>query len=202
VFKKFLLIAALAFSTSAFSATIDTSGLSDAQIAELKSQAAAVIAKNAKEATGVKSEDISAMTSLASTWGTQAAQAAEGFARAISIAARELGVTVNDFLKTDAGRLTAILIIWKVAGASLVKILYAMLFVIVGQVIARVIYKRLFVKEFKEVQYESFFGMFKGTKLVPVPKGFSGLREDGEWLAFVLMLVASFGSLIIGGIII
>lgn len=207
MFRKFIAVVALTLCVStsyAGQTTIDTSGLSDAAIAELKAQAAKAVAAQAKEASGlpVSVENTGVMMSLASTWGTQAAQAAEGFARAISIAARELGVTVNEFLKTDAGKLTAALIIWKVAGASIVNILYGMMFITVGLTITRIIYKRLFTKEYQTVEYSRFGGFFKGTKLLRVPKNIGELRSDGEWLAFWVMIILCMGTMLIGGAII
>jgi hypothetical protein len=194
--RNALAVMALVFCTASFAAqtNIDTTGLSDAQVAELKAHAAKVVADAAKPA----ADNPGAVMTLAATWGQQAAQAAEGFARAISLAAKELGVTVNEFLKTDAGKLTAALIIWKVAGAAIVKMLWAMLFMVVGQVIARVIYKRLFTKEYKSVEYSYFGGLFKGTKLVRVPKTIAELHGDGEWLMLWIMIAASLGSLLIG----
>lgn len=38
------------------------------------------------------------------------------FAKAIGVAAKEFGVAVNDFLETDAGKLTAVFIGWQVLG--------------------------------------------------------------------------------------
>lgn len=198
-----LALAVCVISTPAYSLQIDSSGLTDAQMAQLKAQAAKIASDNAvQKSAGVTKEDIGAVTTLASTWGTQAAQAAEGFARAITIAAKELGVTVNDFLKTDAGKLTAALIVWKVAGAAFVKIIYAMLFVTIGQTIAIIIYRRLFLKGYEKVEYKRFFGMFEGTKMVRIPKGFNQLDRDGEWFAFWVMLIVSIGSLLIGAALI
>jgi hypothetical protein len=44
---------------------------------------------------------------------------AQEWARALGIAATELGIAVDTFLDTDAGKLTAALIIWQVAGESI-----------------------------------------------------------------------------------
>lgn len=208
MFKKYIAIAAMCLSFGAFAGqtTVDTSGLSDAQVAELKAHAAKIVADAANAQAGnvvgaIAANPSTAMT-IAATWGTQAAQAAEGFAKALGIAAKELGVTVNDFLHTDAGKLTALLIIWKVAGAAIMHMAFGMLFILVGQIIARVIYTKLFTKGYEKVEYSRFGGFFKGTKLVRVPKGFHDLDNDGEWLAFWLMLIVSMGSLLIGAIII
>lgn len=208
--RNFMATVALAlFAATSFagSTAVDTSGLSEAQIAELKAHAAKIVADAAKQAdpsTVVQqaASNPGAAVTLAATWGQQAATAAEGFAKALGIAAKELGVTVNDFLHTDAGKLTAALIIWKVVGASVAKILYALLFVTVGMFIARMVYMRLFTKGYEKVEYSRFGGFFKGTKLIRIPKGFHDLENDGEWLAFWVMILASIGSLIIGAVII
>ena len=185
MFRKFLVGIALslcALSAMSTQVTVDVGNLSDAQVAELKATAARAVADASKgEAPG-------ASITMAATWGQQAATAAEGFARALGIAAKELGVTVNDFLHTDAGKITAVLIIWKVAGATAVKMMYGSLVVTVGLTIVRVIYMRLFTKEYKEVQYSRLFGMFTGTKLVRIPKSFGDLKNDGEWLVVWVML--------------
>ena len=205
MFRNF--IAAMVFSlvaATSFAAQtqIDTSGLSEAQIAELNAKAALAVAEAAANANAPAVKDPGALVTLAATWGPQMAAAAEGFAKALGIAARELNITVNDFLKSDAGKLTAILIIWKVAGTAAVKMLYTVFFVIVAQIVARVVYVRLFTKDYEKVEYSRFGGFFKGTKMVRVPKGFHDLSNDGEWLAFWVMIILSIGSLVVGAIIV
>lgn len=199
MFKKLIIAFVLLISFNAFSAqtNIDTSGLSDAQVAELKAHAAKIVADTATQASGGNiTQNPSAALTIAATWGTQAAQAAEGFARAFSIAARELGVTVNDFLNTDAGKLTAALIIWKVAGAALTHLMFGCVFFIVGMSIVRVIYTRLFTAEFRSVEYSWLGGFFMGTKIIRVPKGFSGFKTEGEWLAFWIMIISTGATLL------
>ena len=188
MFRKFLVGIALslcALSAMSTQVTVDVGNLNEAQVAELKATAARAVADASK---GEAPVSPGTSITMAATWGQQAATAAEGFARALGIAAKELGVTVNDFLHTDAGKITAVLIIWKVAGATAVKMMYGSLFVTVGLTIVRVIYMRLFTKEYKEVQYSRLFGMFTGTKLVRIPKSFGDLHNDGEWMAVWVML--------------
>lgn len=200
MFRKFVATMALALcAATAFAGqtAVDTSGLSEAQIAEIKAIAAQKVADAAKPATA---ENITAGVTLAATWGTQAAQAAEGFAKAMGIAAKELNVSINDFLKSDAGKLTAVLIIWKVAGTGLIKLLYGAFFVATGLIIARVIYLRLFTKGYEKVEYSQFGGLFKGTKMIRVPKAIHELEEEGEWLMLWAMIVIALGSIALGGI--
>ena len=198
MFRKILIgltLAVAALSAYAGATQIDTSGLTEAQVAELKAHAARAVADAAKKETGVDINNASAVLSFASTWGQQASAAAEGFARALGIAARELGVTVNDFLHTDAGKLTAMLIIWKVAGAAVMKSLYGVLFITIGLTVIRNIFQRLFTLEYKEVQYSRLFGAFTGTKLIRVPKNFGQLDRDGEWFVFCVLVVATIAIL-------
>jgi len=147
----------------------------------------------------VKPESITAGVTLAATWGNQLAAAAEGFAKALGIAAKELNVTINDFLKSPAGILTAIVIIWKVAGTTILKMMYGTLFVVVGLTMVRVVYKRLFTKEMKEVPYSYLWGAISGTKLVRVPKSIQDLKTDGEWLAFWVMIGLTVLTVALGG---
>lgn len=196
-------LALCATATMAGSVNLDTSGLTDAQVAELKAHAAKVVAEAAKKADGSDivakaTENPGAAMTLAATWGQQAAAAAEGFAKALGIAAKELNVTINDFLKSDAGKLTAAVIIWKVAGASILKMLYGTLFLTVGLTMVRVLYLRLFTAEYVKVEYSRFGGFFKGTKLVRVPKTIGNLRTDGEWLTLWIMLVLTVAVMLVG----
>jgi hypothetical protein len=192
MFRKMFAALALLCASTAFAAstTIDTTGLSDAQIAELKAHAAQAVAAQAKgeAAQTAPTKDVGTAVTLAATWGQQAAAAAEGFAKAMGIAARELNVTINDFLKSDAGKLTALVIIWKVAGAAILKALYGTVFLTFGILLVRTIYLRLFTAGYEKVEYSRFGGFFKGTKLVRIPKTISQLENDGEWLTLWVLL--------------
>ena len=102
-FKSALLGLVLAFgamTAQAEQTAIDTSGLTAAQVAQIKAQAAQMAAS---AATG-KTDEVSDKLSMAASWGQQAATAAEGFARAIGIAARELNIEINKFADTPVGR--------------------------------------------------------------------------------------------------
>lgn len=196
MFRKMIAVMALtlaAVGAQAAQSVVDTTGLSEAQVAELKAIAAKKVAETAAAATKgtaeVTPEKVTAGVALAATWGTQAAAAAEGFAKAMGIAARELNITINDFLKSPAGMLTAALIIWKMAGAAILHALYGAVVLVVGLTMLRVLYTRLFTKGYEKVEYTRFWGMWTGTKMVRIPKTFRDLEKDGEWLAFWVMLI-------------
>ena len=61
-------------------------------------------------------------------WATVGTKVGQGLAAA----AKEVGVTVNDFAKTPVGKLTAFLIVWNFIGAQLVHIIGGILIWIVG----------------------------------------------------------------------
>jgi len=52
------------------------------------------------------------------------AEIAKGVAEAIGIAAREVGVAVDEFVKTDTGKMTVALIVWHVAGDDIKGMLF------------------------------------------------------------------------------
>lgn len=201
--KWFAVIALTVFSATAFAnqTVIETKGLTEAQIAELKAIAAKKVAESAVAATNpeASAEKITAGVTLAATWGTQAAAAAEGFAKAMGIAAKELNITINEFLTSPAGMLTAGLIIWKMAGAALMHALYGVVFLTVGLIMVRVLYTRLFTKSYEKVEYTRFWGLMSGTKMVRVPKTIQDLRTDGEWLAFWVMIILVVAIMITSG---
>ena len=202
MFRK--IIATVILSLSALSAyaaqtTIDISGLSEAQVAELKAVAAKKVAEAAKGVGDVTPEKVTAGVTLAATWGTQAAAAAEGFARAMGIAAKELNITINDFLKTPAGVLTAGLIIWKMAGAALMHAMFGFIILLAGLIMVRTLYVRLFTKGYEKVEYKRFWGAWSGTRMVRVHKNINELENDGEWLVLWLMIIVGVATLMITG---
>lgn len=204
MFRKFISFIAIAvFATATWASedrtTLDTKGLTPAQIAEIKAITAKKVAESAASV-GTSPDNITTGVALAATWGNQAAQAAEGFAKAMGIAARELNVTINDFLTSPAGIITAALIIWKVAGASLLSALYGVLFLIVGLTMVRVIYVRLFTKGYEKVEYSRFGGFIKGTRMVRIPKSVDDLESDGEWMVFWVMIILTVATLLFGGV--
>lgn len=175
---------------------LNVDGLSDAQIAALKAQAATMSAEAAK------ADDPASLLSNAASWGQQASIAAEGFAKALVVAAKEIGVSANEFLQTDAGKLTAVLIVWKVAGTGLLSFFSGMMFIALGQLVAWKIYRHLFLDKTEVVNYNWFFGVFTGQRLKRSYKPIGRLDKDGEWLAVWMIVIISIGTMAIGAAII
>ena len=107
-------------------------------------------------------------SSTATQWATDMATVAESFARAIGIAARELGVAVNDFLNTPAGVLTAVVIIWKVIGADVVTILVCVPIMAIFTLAFFKILRGLLVSGYETTQHSLLFGLVKYTRRHPV----------------------------------
>lgn len=199
MFKHLIALALLCVSVTSYSATIDTTGLSEAQVAELKAIAAKKVAETATNADKKPStEQVTAGVALAATWGTQAAQAAEGFAKAMGIAAKELNVTVNDFLVSPAGMLTAGLIVWKLAGAAILKALYGVVFLSVGLYLCRLLYLRLFTYRYEKTEYSWLGGLFKGSRMIRIPKSINDFSTEGEWLVLWIMVIMTFAVMAFG----
>jgi len=60
-------------------------------------------------------------------------------------AAKELGVAVNDFVKTPVGQLASVVIVWKLVGHDFMHIIGGLLVWIVGFTVLRVLFKRAMI---------------------------------------------------------
>lgn len=201
--KILVLITACIVSTTAFSAQIDTSGLTDSQVQELRAHAAKVASDNMKKEDGTAtSSNPSTIMTLAATWGQQAATAAEGFAKALGIAAKELNINVNQFIDTPAGKLTVIIIIWKVFGVALLKFFIGIVVWIVAFCISRQLARRVFLVVGPEIEVIKYWGLVKTKQPSYSVKSISDLKADGEWFVFMLALCVAIVGLFIGTLII
>lgn len=110
-----LLAAALLLATPAVAAAqaaIDTTGLSEAQIAELQQKAEA-----ARQAT--PEGQVKSTAAKVSEW----AEIGTGIGTGLAAAARETGTVVNEFAATPVGKMTTAVIIYKVVGKDILGVL-------------------------------------------------------------------------------
>jgi hypothetical protein len=120
------------------------------------------------------------------------ADVATQLAKAVGIAANELGVAVNEFIKTPAGILTIAVILIKVFGKLMALIFVA---IIVWTAVARLL-KHLWYKETGETMEISGFLGF-GKKTVPVRKRVTySEATEGQVFITALLVLAAIGSLI------
>lgn len=162
--------------------TVDTSRLTQAQLDSLQRMV---------ESTKSPDAQITENISRLATWGTDLAVASEGFAKALGVAARELGIAANDFLATDAGRLTAAIIIWKVLGKSLVALAIGTLLLVISIGFYFKVVQRCIVSEYTYKPRSLLFGLIKYEKAVPVYK-----REPdwGAWIVSTIVLGMAVGA--------
>jgi hypothetical protein len=193
------LLAATAF------AEVSTTGLSEEQILQLKADAARIVAENAK----AKSMDDSSTVldkvlattehSSPSTWGQQAAVAAEGIANALGIAAKTVGVSVNDFAATPAGKLVVIGIGIKLFGSLVIKFVVSLL-----SIIATLLLIRFGVRSMCGVEStvshpkKLFWGLIEYTKVTHIYRGINDLGDGASAGAWLLIIVGFIVLAIIG----
>lgn len=123
--KKLLLAALLMFSMSAHAAIdVNTAGLTPSQKADLVKMAEQMREQQASPVIA-KSEDI------ADTVGKWA-NVGEQFGKMIGGAAKEVGIAVNEFLKTPVGIMTAGLIIFNYVGGPIIHVTLGLLIFAVG----------------------------------------------------------------------
>lgn len=118
--KKLIAIAAMALSLSAFAAVeVNTSGLTDAQKAELVKQAEAMKMTSTPEAQLVEKVD---------KW----VDVGEKVGKMMGGAAKEVGIAVNDFVKTPVGLMTAGIILWNYMGGMIIHVVAGAIFFVVS----------------------------------------------------------------------
>jgi len=125
--KKFLILAGcltLLFLTSpAFAQQVNVSGLSEIEKAEIALSIAK--AKANKESSNIISpESIKEYANLGSDFGVN-------IGKALAATARELGVEVNNFAKTDVGKLSIYLIIFHLFGSMIVHVVSGFIMLII-----------------------------------------------------------------------
>lgn len=118
--KKIIAIAAMALSLSAFAAVdVNTAGLTDAQKAELIKQAEAMKSQSKPEAQLVEKVD---------KW----VDVGEKVGKMMGGAAKEVGIAVNEFVKTPVGLMTASIILWSYMGSMIIHVVAGAIFFVVS----------------------------------------------------------------------
>jgi hypothetical protein len=104
-------------------------------------------------------------------------------------AAKEVGVTVNDFANTPVGQLTTILIVWHMIGATLIHVFGGLLIWLVGFTTIWFMIRRAYPDDVVySTEHKNMFGNFVVVKREKTP-----IRDDNAagWLfAFAIVLVA------------
>lgn len=189
--KRIFFAIALMFSANAFAGTCDivNSGLPDSVVQKLKTDCEGLrLDQITKEAVEKASGGIPTFTPERITgW----AQVAEGFANAMGAAAKQLNISVNDFIKTPAGMITIGVILWKVIGVSILKFI-AMFFVfLVAKAVLKTIWK------VGSTPVERKFAWWTWTKNKPV---YCTWREAADTLcgmSFLILAAAGIAEVVL-----
>lgn len=161
--------------------SLDVSGLTAAQVAELQQTIAAQKSTPINTAVAVREE--------VGAWGEMGA----GMAKALVAAAKELGVAANDFSKTDLGKVIVAVVVFKLLGGAVMHILVGTAVAVVSLVVGWLLLNRYTFKctyEYKPV----LCGLFLRKKCVsryPVNEG------TGGWFIALMIVGCFIGVLIV-----
>ena len=183
-FKSIFVVVALLVASSAFAGGCnipDQRGVPDDAMAQLRVQCEQALA-NATSVSGVATNLTNPDTIGA--WGNVAKQWAE----ALGIAAKELGIAVDKFLDTDAGKLTAIIIIWKVLGESIAGIVIGVPLLIAVLVIGITTARRA---KIRTIEYSETEKNWRGKPRVNKVTYFAEDETVMYWFAYVATILLS-----------
>ena len=113
------------------------------------------------------------------------AQVAKSIAEAVGIAAHEVGVATNEFIKTDAGKITIFFVAWHVFGEDIKGVVFG----IPIAIFAVWLFFALLHRIRKTGDYTTVKGMFGQEKSVPVLTPIGRLSENAGGTLFIVSVV-------------
>lgn len=116
-------------------------------------------------------------------------QYAKQIAEAVGILAQELGMAVDEFLHTDAGMLVAVLLIWKIAGASVLGFIIGVPMIIAIWMLVLKAGKNMLVEDREERTVKGWFGSEK-VVTISTYRQYRHLGEDEQVVLWVGTIVA------------
>ena len=149
---------------------LDTRGLSDQQILELKMQA-----QKMKSQPKVVEE--------AKEW----VALGEMIGKAVGSTAKELNVAVNDFVATPAGMFTVAMIAWKVIGREVFRFFFGIMWLIIGLTFWHKTFYRNFA--YNNIEYGKGWWIFRERKLEK-----NRDPTEGQWALVVISILLIVGS--------
>lgn len=187
MFKKLLVILALTVSAPSFAYSCDKQIEGISGLSERVKQEMVVQCEQAKlnETTIVtKTVDVEKVN--------QYAEVAKAVAQAIGVAAKELGVAVNEFIKTPAGIFTAAIIAWKFVGAILMNYVFFVAIAVVFSILATSVRRMVRLKEYEEVPTKV------GKRRYPILYTWKELT-DNQILIVLLSYLAQISAILVLG---
>lgn len=182
--KKLIIGALFAVASLAATAQIDTSKLTAAQYDELVKHAKAMEAKTPVS--------ISEATRLELTeWGKMG----QGLSAALVAAAKDLGIATNEFAQTPIGKVTTVIVVYKMIGEDIINLLFAMLVGIIGYGASMYLLFNAKDRVYEYVDTPVFWGMYirKAKRIVS-----SKVGSDGNSIAITGMVVMVCTTVLVG----
>ena len=136
--KTFLVLMMLVMTVLAYGETFSESGLNEEEVNKLKKFYAEMKLSAPKQEVSsiTKAEEISQWINIGEQLG-----------KGLASCAKELGIEVNNFVQTPVGKISAVVIIWKLLGRDLVHFGFGTFFFIFGSILWIYFYKKMCIIE-------------------------------------------------------
>lgn len=177
-------------------ADVNTSGLNETQKAELALQAAKMKESFGSISTGTAVSVNDAAIDGVRKWGTVSTEIAKGLVVGLAAAAKEANIAVNEFSQTPVGKVTTVIIVWKMIGHDVIKIFLALLLTFGGCPFIWFIYNRVTRKNVVFDYQPRLWGLFHRKVLV------SFNRDTADGFSTVIMVIAMCAAIISAAVII
>ncbi len=194
-----LLVAAVLIATPALAQTdIHTSGLTDAQKAELALQAARLAEKNKTDAqTAAAAPDASKTLEQVSKY----AQLGQSIGAGLASTAKEMGIAVNDFANTPIGKIATIIIVFKLIGWEIIKIIVGFIWFLTMVPLWFYIFRRICLVSAKVIETNTDTAG-RGTKVKRWEYIDSKNDKDGSIVGYRILMLVVLAIVVIAGFIV
>lgn len=122
---------------------------------------------------------------------TQWGQMAQEFAKALGIAAHEIGVSVNEFVASPAGYITVGVVLWKTIGGSIAKYGLVLCIWLLGTGLIRSMWTSTFIDR----EYKNIFGTLRTKRTRVYYKWDDASDTQVFCIALVLLGMAAFSAI-------
>ena len=173
-----LLLSSVAFAAASSNCNIQANGLSPDATAALVAQCESAIQQE---------QSPTAKLQQLSTAGT----VAKDVAVAIGIAAKEIGIAANEFFQSDAGTFVAFIIFWKVAGATALNMIIAIVGLITIMTILWKVFRRLSAHSYTYEYKPALWGLYNRRYVISDSAPHFSTFESGPHFFLLLLAVVT-----------
>ena len=179
------LVAALLLPTAHAAERVTFDGLTDEQAQQVRIQIEQLRAETlAEQRKTPAKQEVPPAVEQAAKW----AELGKNIGVGLGAAAKEVGLAVNDFAKTDVGKVTTFVIVYKLVGKDVLVVSFGILVLLIGITVAVVMY-RTGTKTITTYAPVTFFKVFTFMRKTSSETGV--IRDRELILMGTIMLVAS-----------